>query len=141
MMKQRQPNLPDAELEMLVCLHKMGEATARDVREALEGHRPMAHGSAVTLLGRLESKGLVRKRKGSVGKAFVYSPTRSAGSTLRPVMRKVLTRIFGGNGVALVNSLFDVQPPTPEELEELQALIDEQRNKAKGRPKRKRAPG
>jgi BlaI family transcriptional regulator, penicillinase repressor len=121
--------LPDAELEVMACLWRLREATARQVREAMMGYRPMAHTSMVTLLGRLESKGLVKRTKGPVGKAFLYTPLRRPGKTYRRVIGDVLQRIFGGNGPALVASLFETQPPTPTEVVELQRLLDGLRRK------------
>lgn len=125
--------LPDAELEVMACLWQLREATARQVREAMLNYRPMAHTSVVTLLGRLEAKGLVKRAKGPVGKAFVYTPLRRPGKTYRRVIGNVLQRIFGGNGPALVASLFETQPPTPAEVEELQRLLDQLRQKANPR--------
>jgi BlaI family penicillinase repressor len=122
--------LPDAELEVMARLWGLGKATARQLREAMEDYRPMAHTSMVTLLGRLEAKGLVTRAKGPVGKAFVYTPTRRPGGTYRRVIGDVLQRIFGGSGPALVAALFETQPPTPAEVEELQRLLDKLRQKA-----------
>ena len=129
------PDLPDAELEVLACLWQRGQATARQIREAIKEYRPMAHGSVVTLLKRLEGKGLVRREKGPVGEAFVYSPTRRPGPAYRRIVGNLLQRIFGGDGVALVASLFETQPPTSDELEELQRLLDQLRERStkKGR--------
>ena len=59
-----EPKLPDAELDLLAALCRAGEATARELRDTLAPYRPMAHGSVLTLLGRLEAKQLVDKRKG-----------------------------------------------------------------------------
>lgn len=92
-------------------------------------YRPMAHTSVVTLLGRLESKGLVKRTKGPVGKAFLYTTLRRPDKTYRRVIGDVLLRIFGGNGPALVASLFETQPPTPAEVMELQRLLDGLRRK------------
>src|SRR6188474_994620 len=114
--------LPDAELEVLTCLHRRGEATARDIREALWDQRPMAHGSVLTLLGRLEKRGLVSRKKGPVGKAFVYEPTRQQTMTMRPVLRRLVDRVFDGNPVDLVASLFETRPPTAKELDAIQRL-------------------
>ncbi len=122
--------LPDAELEVLACLWRLGEGTARQVRETMHGYRPMAHGSVVTLLTRLQAKGLVAREKGPVGKAFVYKPRRRPGPTYRGLVKDFLQRIFGGNGVALVASLFESTPPTRDQLDELQRLLDELRQKA-----------
>ena len=122
--------LPDAELEVMACLWRLREASARQLREAMASFRPMAHASIVTLLNRLEAKGLVRREKGPVGKAFLFAPTGRPGKTYRRVIGDVLQRIFGGNGPALVASLFETQPPTPDELEQLQRLLDELRSKS-----------
>ena len=122
--------LPDAELEVLACLWQNGEATVRQVREAMNSYRPMTHGSMVTLLIRLEAKGWVSHHKGPVGKAFIYVPTRRPGATHRQIMRNLVRRIFGGNGVQVVATLLDSASPTPKELDRLQELIDELRSKA-----------
>lgn len=116
--------LPDAELEVMACLWQLREATARRLREAMMDYRPMAHTSMVTLLGRLEAKGMVKRAKGPVGKAFVYSPLRRPGKTYRRVVGDVLQRIFGGNKPALVASLFEIEPPTAAEVEELRQLLN-----------------
>jgi hypothetical protein len=44
-------------------------------------------------------------------------------------MRDLCERIFGGSGVTMVNSLFETRPPTPEELDELQEMVDTLRAK------------
>jgi BlaI family transcriptional regulator, penicillinase repressor len=121
--------VPDAEMEVLACLHRRGDATAREVREDLWDQRPMAHGSVLTLLGRLEGRGLVARRKGPVGKAFVYSPTRQASSTTRPMLKRLVNRVFNGNPVALVVSLFETRVPTAREIEDLQRLVGELKKK------------
>ncbi len=133
------PRLPDAELEVLACLWQQNEATARQVREAIADYRPLAHASVVTLLGRLEAKGLVSRRKADVGKAFVYTPTLPASRTFRTVLGDVLQRIFRGDGVAMVASLFETKPPTQDELVELQALLDKLKKRSKASTKRKKS--
>ena len=122
-------NLPDAELEVLACLWQAASATARSVRETMKGYRPMSHGAMVTILKRLESKGLVSKKKGPVGKAFLYEPTRAPQPTYRKIMRDLRERVFGGCGVTMVASLFETRPPSAEELDTLQELLDELRRK------------
>jgi predicted transcriptional regulator len=116
-------NIPDAELEVLACLQQQGEASARQIRESMAGYRPMSHGSMVTLLKRLEAKELVQKKKGPTGKAFIYYPAKDSRQTLRPILKKFVRRIFGGSSLALINSLFESHPPTPEELNQLETLI------------------
>jgi len=120
-------SLPDAELEVLACLWRRGEATARELREVMAEYRPMTHGAMMTLLKRLELKRLVTHRKGPVGKAFLYTPSHNPEPMYRRILRDLRERIFGGSGVSLVTSLFQGAPPTAEELDALQALLDELR--------------
>lgn len=124
-----EPELPDAELEVLASLWRGGAATVRQVREAMQEYRPMSHASAFTLLRRLEAKGLVRREKAPAGKAFVFRPTTRPGRTYRRVVKDLLDRVFGGSPVTMVSSLFETRPPTKEELDELQALLDGLRRK------------
>ncbi len=109
-----EPQLPDAELDVMACLWQGGALTARAVREALAGKRPMAHASVCTLLKRLEDKGLVVRSKGDAGKAFVYQPKTRPGATRRRLLGELIDRLFGGSGVALVSSLLESRPPTSQ---------------------------
>lgn len=117
--------LPEAELEVLACVHRQGEVDAATIREHLHPFRPMTHASVVTLLRRLEDKSLVTKRKGDRGKAFIYSATREQNTTYRQVVGRLLERVFGGSRLTLVSSLFEVKAPTEDEIEELKKLVDE----------------
>ena len=121
--------LPDAEMDILACLHQRGPATAREVRERLASYRPMSHGAMVTLLGRLEGKGLVTHKKGPVGKAFIFSVSRPATRTVRNFVRNVMRRVFHGDPVALVTSLFETHHPSREQVDQLQRLLDDLRKK------------
>jgi BlaI family penicillinase repressor len=121
----RSVHVPDAELHVLATLRRRGEATAREIREDMLGERPLAHGSVLTLLGRLERRGLVTKYKGSHGKAYVYVPTARVEASAKPMVKRLADRLFGGNPVQLVASLFESRPPTPAQLAELQQLLAE----------------
>jgi BlaI family transcriptional regulator, penicillinase repressor len=126
-------NVPTAELEVLACLQQMKQATAREIRERMETYRPMAHGSVVNLLKRLQSKKLVTKKKGLVGKAFVYRPTPATASIYGNLLNRLLHRVFGGDSLALVSSLFETRPPDQRQLEDLEKLLDELRLKHGGK--------
>lgn len=122
-------SLPPAERDVLASLHRQGQATARQLRESLQRYRPMTHGSMLTLLKRLEAKGLVGKEKGPVGKAFLYRATRAPKVTFAQVVRDLVQRVFHDDPVPLVASLFETRPPTAEQVEQLQRMLDEMRRK------------
>ncbi|MGH9176271.1 MAG: BlaI/MecI/CopY family transcriptional regulator [Vicinamibacterales bacterium] len=126
------PTLPEAEQDVLAALYDAGEATARDIRERLSAERPLAHASVVTLLGRLEDKGFVKRRKADTGKAFVFSPTYARGRTFGPALSRLVRRAFRGNSAALVASLFESRPPDAREIEELEALLTDWRGRRGG---------
>lgn len=128
------PTLPEAEQDVLAALYDRAPATAREVREALAGRRPLAHASVVTLLGRLERRGLVSRRKADRGKAFVYAPTVDRAGAVAPLLTGLVRRLFKGHSPALVATLFNSTPPDAEDLEELQALIDDWRRRTGGTP-------
>lgn len=111
-------------MEVMAVLHRRGEADAREIRETLESFRPMSHASVLTLLGRLEAKGLVTRRKASVGKAFVYAAASSPKPMYRGLLRRVVRRIFGNDPAHLVASLFDAKPPTRDELRQIRELVE-----------------
>jgi BlaI family penicillinase repressor len=121
--------IPDAEMELLATLNRLGTATARELRDALSDQRPMAHGSVLTLLGRLEAKSLVTKQKAPSGKAFVYRATRTGSGVNKPLLRKLVDRVFGGSSVQLVATLLDSRKPSAAELDELQQLLDDLRSR------------
>lgn len=124
-------HIPAAELDVLACLWQEGQATARQIREMMKRYRPMAHGSVVTLLVRLEHKGLVTKEKGPVGKAFVFKPARRPEATYRTLLKDLLQRVFGGDLVKMTAALLESQPPTAEEAKALQLLFGKAREKKK----------
>ena len=116
-------SLPDAELDVLSCLWQGEPQTARQIRETLAHRRPLAHASICTLLGRLEEKGLVRREKAPTGKAFLYHSTVPPEKTKRRLARDLMDRVFGGNGVQLMASLFEGRRPTKDEIGQLESLL------------------
>ena len=118
-------DLPDAELDVMSRLWQAKALTVREIREQLQLTRPMTHASVCTLLKRLEDKGLVKRRKASSGKAFVYTANVAPTKTQRRLVRNLVDRMFAGSGVALVASLLHSRRPTDAEIVELQTLLDE----------------
>jgi len=116
--------LPEAELEVLAALRDLGEADTVALRKALDSFRPMAHASMATLLKRLEAKGLVSRRKADSGKAFIYRATVDGAEIVRPLVDRLLHRVFRGNKLTMVATLFQARPPSKKELRELEELVE-----------------
>jgi predicted transcriptional regulator len=122
---------PAAELEVLACLRDRGELDARGIREALRPLRPLSHSSVATLLRRLEGKGLVVRRPADAGKAFLYRASGRSAEAVRGVLRRLVRRIFGGDRLSLVSTLYS-EPVSDQEVEELRKLVDALRERDRG---------
>jgi predicted transcriptional regulator len=122
-------NVPAAELEVLACLQKLGQATGREIREDLHPFRPMTHGAILNLLKRLEAKRLVKRKKAPVGKAFIYQATERVDSVYRKMLGRLVNRMFAGDILAVVASLFETKPPDREQLDRLEQMMNELRDK------------
>ena len=124
-------SIPNAELDVLACVWQEGPVTARRIREKMLKYRPMAHGSVVTLLTRLEIKKLVTKDKGPVGKAFLFRSTRKPDAIYKKLAGDMVNRVFAGDTAAMVQALFDAHAPTIGELAEIQKAVSAVKKKAK----------
>ena len=124
-------DLPNAELDILAWLWSGGPATARQIRDALAERRPMAHATVLTFLARLERKGFVTRRKEPGRRGYIYSPTRRPEATYRRLTGELLDRVFAGNPVRLVASLFDGRTPDKRQVEQLRTLLKELEEKSK----------
>ena len=123
--------LPSAELEVLACLWRIGPATAAEIRLQLAAFRPMAHGSTVTLLKRLMSKGLVERQKSGQGKSHAYRAVPTPRPMPDALIDRIMRRVFGGSSVALLASLLEISPPSANELREMKRLLRQVRDDAR----------
>lgn len=122
--------IPDAERDVLACLNQMGQATVKEIRQALATTRPMQASSVLTLLNRLEERRLVTKRKADHGKAFVFRPTKASDRAWGRMLRTFFQQAFGGDTVAFMASFFETRKPTVAEIEQLQQLLEELKSAA-----------
>ncbi len=122
-MPPREYDLGSAELEVLKVLWSTGPATVRAVMDGLhERGRPNAYTTVQTMLTRLEQKGFVRSDKS--GQAYVYRASISRERISRSRLQKLLDQLYDGAAGPLVLQLLQTQRLAPQELEQLQKLID-----------------
>lgn len=103
-------DLAPLELECLSALWPMGEGTVRDIHRALAASRPRAYTTVMTIMDRLEHKGVVTRRK--VGKAFHYQPRLSAEEARLKAVEKIVEGFFDGSPEALAAVLSAVAAPS-----------------------------
>ncbi|MBD8524224.1 BlaI/MecI/CopY family transcriptional regulator [Pseudomarimonas arenosa] len=112
----------EAELAILKVLWELGEATVREVHQALYGD-DSGYTTALKMLQVMHGKGLVRRDENQ--RAHVYSASVSKSATQKRVMTDLVQRLFDGSNAQLVmRALGGEQPPSSEELAQIRQLLD-----------------
>lgn len=127
MSQPRFHRLGDLQLRILKVLWARGEATVADIREALPGGTDLAYTTVATMLRKMEARGLVRHRV--EGRAFHYRANVAEDQVSRGAAMHLLDRLFGGSVEALVSHLLTAREIAPDELDRLEALIAQRRNR------------
>lgn len=118
MARQREIALSRFELEIMEILWKLGEASVRDVQEAIQERRRPAYTTVQTILARLEEKKAVRRTR-KIGNALLFEPLIAR----EPVYRRIIDEflgLFGGSAQPLVGRLLETGQLTLEDLKALE---------------------
>ncbi|MFK7741727.1 MAG: BlaI/MecI/CopY family transcriptional regulator [Planctomycetota bacterium] len=127
------PEPTERELQILKVLWDRGEATVREVYEALREQLPIVQNTVQAFLRIMEDKQLVSHT--TRGRSFVYRAELDRDPTSKRLVSSVLDGVFDGALDALVASALSVKKPNNKELERLRELLAEHEKGSKG-PKR-----
>jgi BlaI family transcriptional regulator, penicillinase repressor len=123
------PSPTPREMEILKILWERGPSSVRDVHRELARRQPdLAYNTVQTLLRLMEGKKRLVEHHVE-GRTFVYTPRYGRDESAV----RFLDRVFDGAASELVSSLLRSERVSPEELEQLQALIADARRKRTGR--------
>ena len=118
------PTPTPRELMILKVLWERGRGSVREVHRVLAADEPdLAYNTVQTLLRIMEGKGLVGHQE--EGRSFVYTALFTRDDTAG----RFLDRVFDGAASQLVSSLLASERISAEELDRMQALIDEARRR------------
>ena len=132
-MPPRESDLGTAELEVLKALWERRRATVRQVLTQLhEQGRRVAYTTVLTVLTRLEQKGVVKSDKS--GMAYVYRPMLTRATVTKSRLRSLIEQLYDGAAGPLVLQLMREKKFSADEIAQLQKLIDQVDRKGK-RPK------
>ena len=130
-------NLGDLQLAILRTLWERGEAPVSQVHEALRD-RGLALTTIATMLRKMEEKGLVAHR--DQGRQFLYRAEIDPGVVQRNLVGDLVTRLFDGDPMALVNHLLRAGEIDLGELDDLRTAVTQAENKASGGAKPNTSP-
>lgn len=95
--------LAPLERDCMNMLWPAGEATVRDIRDALAAIRPRAYTTIMTIMDRLAHKGVVERHK--VGKKYVYRANLTAEQARAFAVEQLIENYFDGSRAALIDYL------------------------------------
>lgn len=117
------PKPTEAELAILNVLWRHGEATVRDVYQALYHDEGGGYTTALKLMQVMHAKGLVERDES--GRAHAYRPVLTKERTQGRFLGDLLQRVFDGSASRLVLQALGGQPKVSrEELAQIRALLD-----------------
>jgi predicted transcriptional regulator len=118
--KQKPTN---AEVGILRVLWSRGPSTVREVARAMG--REEDYTTILKLLQNMTAKRLVRRDESA--RSHVYAAANPEEQTQRQIVTDLLERVFEGSAAKLVMQALAASDTSPQELEEIQKLIDTHR--------------
>ena len=121
-MSKKQYSKPtEAELEILQVLWKEGPSSVRQVNERMNEKREIGYTTTLKIMQIMLEKGHVRRNTDS--RSHIYSAAIEQGETQRNLLGKFVDNVFSGSAASLVMQALGNHNASPEELEEIKALI------------------
>ncbi|TCJ19003.1 BlaI/MecI/CopY family transcriptional regulator [Flaviaesturariibacter flavus] len=118
----------ESELEILQILWSKGLATVREVHEELAKTKEVGYTTTLKLMQIMHEKGLVKRDESM--RTHVYQPSVNKEKTQKHLLTKMIDSLFGGSSTQLVlQALGEQNNASPEELEQIQKLLNNLKNK------------
>ena len=114
--------LARSELEIARVVWDLGEATVRQVADALPVERGIDFWTVQTYLRRLKDKGYLKTHKH--GRNNIYTPAVEPGAVVSEVTDDFIEQLFDGEALPLFQHLIDARGLTDAEIDQLQQSLD-----------------
>ena len=110
----------DAELDILAVLWRLGQATVREVHEALG--KDNGYTTTLKQMQLMLDKGLVTRSERF--RSHVYEARAPKEQTQKQIAGDLLRRAFDGSARSLVMGALSAKPASAEELDEIRAMVE-----------------
>jgi BlaI family transcriptional regulator, penicillinase repressor len=117
------PSLSKAEMEIARLVWDRGEATVRQILDALPEQRKLDYKTVQTYLRRLEAKGYLSTRRD--GKRTVFRASVKPAQVMRETIKDFVARLFDGEALPLVEHLIHDRGLKGDEIEKLRTMLDD----------------
>ncbi len=114
--------LGETEMEVLHHVWDLGRATVAEVQARILHERKVAYTTVMTVMKKLADKGYLQYTKD--GATYVYSAARSSEEVRRSLVDDLVSKVFRGSSLALVQTLVRHEDLTDEERRDIKQLIE-----------------
>ncbi len=121
MSQNKIPKPTEAELEILQVLWEHGPSSVRFVNDKLNEEREIGYTTTLKLMQIMADKGLALRNTES--RTHIYQAAVSEADTQQRLLRKFVDTTFRGSAMKLVMQALGGHQASPEELDEIKALI------------------
>jgi predicted transcriptional regulator len=115
------PKLSRVEFQIMDALWSKGEASVREILDALPGKRRPAYTTIQTTIYRMEAKGVV-KRARKVGNFHLFAAAISRDAAQRRLIDELLA-MFGGRSQPVMAHLVETGKLTLEDVQDAEKLL------------------
>ena len=117
------PRMGRVQLRIMQLLWDRGRMTARELTDALNEEREIAHSTVQTLLRKLEAKGAVGHE--AQGRSFTFFATVESEDVIGQATDDLVDGAFAGRASNLVMYLLKREKISDRELTDIRALLDQ----------------
>ncbi len=121
--------LTDLELRLMDIVWQKGNATVREVKEALPKSKPLAYSTVLTVMRNLEWKGFLRHEVDD--RTYVYHPEVTRDQVVHSMLQNIANRLFGGSAELLMVKFLEKEELSPDKLRKLRKLIEAKEREVK----------
>lgn len=113
------------ELQILGVLWRRGPSTVREILELLSDGKKRAYTSVLSVMQVMEKKGLLDRQPAGSGLAHVYRAKVTQRTVMGPMLRGLVTKVFGGSSTAAVQQLLSGSDVDADEIAQIRELLNE----------------
>ncbi len=118
----------DSELEILHILWENGPSSVRYINDMLNERRDVGYTTTLKLMQIMNEKGLVKRD--TAAKTHIYMAVAKENDTKNNLVNEFVNVAFHGSAMNLVMQALGNTKSSPEELEDLKALISKLENQS-----------
>jgi predicted transcriptional regulator len=123
----------ELELTILRVLWDAGPSSVREVTRILNETRRTGYTTVLKMFQIMHEKGLVYRDESQ--RPQIYRARHSQAQTQRQLLRDLVDRAFGGSTRALVMQALSTRKSAPEDLDEIERLLDRIEDRTEGGPR------